>query len=133
MQKSYQAYKKNQVMTVSGDRLLLMLVDGLVRFIKSAQAALASGNNGEANNNMIKAQEILSELMTSLDKSAGDFAENLFSIYEFMLQSLIQANVKKDEHQLSQILDMAVELQETWNQVVKTAHMEKAGSACIAR
>lgn len=132
MQKSYQAYQKNQVMTVSNDKLLLMLCNGLVRFIKNAQSAMNAGKVAETNNNLIKAQGILSELMASLDRDAGDFAENLFAIYEFMHRSLVEANVRKDGHQLQQILDMAVDLQETWNQVVQAANSHKSQTAAGA-
>ena len=125
MQKSYQAYKKNQVMTVSSDRLLLMLCDGLVRFIRNAETAMENGKIDETNKNLIKAQDILSELMVSLDRNAGDFADNLFEIYEFLYHRLVEINVQKDLAGLHQTLEMALHLQEMWNEVVKAAGAEK--------
>lgn len=125
MYKPYQAYQKNQVMTVSNDRLLLMLCDGLVRFIRNAESALTDGKIDEANKNLIKAQGILSELMVSLDRGAGSFTDNLLEIYEFLYHSLIEVNIKKDQEGLQHILEMALDLQEMWNEVVRMVSMEK--------
>ena len=59
MERLYQKYQKNQVMTVSNEKLLLMLFEGLVRFIRSAQSALGEGDIAEVSNNLIKAQVFL--------------------------------------------------------------------------
>ena len=129
MERLYQKYQKNQVMTVSNEKLLLMLFEGLVRFIKSAQSALVKGDIAEVSNNLIKAQSILCELMASLDRSTGKLADGLFGIYEFMYRSLVEANVKKDEDKIQQVLEMAVDLQETWTEVARILSLEKEGAA----
>lgn len=133
MRKLYQAYQKNQVMTASNEKLLLMLFSGLVRFIKSAQSAIKNGDIAEANNSLIKAQAILSELMASLDRSVGKLAEDLFAIYEFMHRSLIEANIHKDEDKVQEVLEMAMELEETWSQAVRALTTEKEGAATAVR
>jgi flagellar protein FliS len=132
LERLYQKYQKNQVMTVSNEKLLLMLFEGLVRFIKSAQSALVKGDIAEVSNNLIKAQSILCELMASLDRSTGKLADDLFGIYEFMYRSLVEANVKKDEDKIQQVLEMAVDLQETWTEVARILSLEKEGAASAA-
>lgn len=133
MHKSYQAYQKNQVTTVSSERLLLMLYDGLVRFIRNAYDALGEGKIAEVSNNLIKAQAIIGELMVSLDRNAGDFADSLFSIYDFMNRSLVEANIKKDMDQIGNVLEVALDLQEMWNEAVRALSTERDGAARIAR
>lgn len=119
MPKSLNIYQKNQVMTVSKEKLLLMLCDGLVRFIRNAVSAFEKGNYEDINKNLLKAQAIVSELMVSLDRGAGEFAENIFSIYEFIHSGLMEANMKKDARQLQDLLKLAIAIQETWNEAAK--------------
>jgi len=132
VQKSYQAYIQNQVMTAPKEKLVLMLYDGMVRFIKNAMVACGEGNIEATNNNLLKAQSILFELMGSLDHEAGEIAENLLLIYDYMQRRLVEANIKKDVSMMEEVKGMAVELREAWQQSIKNlknqSYSEGAGS-----
>lgn len=119
MDNTFRLYQKNQVMTVSNDKLLLMLCDGLVKYIKNAICGFDSGNIQEINTNLLKAQSIVAELMASLDREAGEFADNLFQIYEYLYRGLMEANVKKDSSHIQELLGLAMEVQETWSAAAK--------------
>lgn len=120
MQKSFEVYQKNQIMTASNEKLLLLLCDGLVRFIRNGVSALEEGRIEDINTNLLKAQAIVSELMVSLDREAGEFAQNLYLVYEFLHRGLTEANIKKDAHLIQELLGLAMDLQGTWIAVARS-------------
>lgn len=91
----YTAYKTNSVNYASKDQLLLMLVDGAVKFAKIARQAIIDKNVKKAHENITKTEDIFTELRASLDTSAGEWAQNMFDVYGFINEKLFEANIKK--------------------------------------
>ncbi|OPJ60879.1 flagellar export chaperone FliS [Clostridium oryzae] len=114
----YSVYKKNSVNYASKEQLLLMLVEGAVKFIKIARQGILDKNVKVAHENMIKAQNIYYELMISLDeKSAGKWAVSLKQVYDFIIKKLVEANIKKDVSIIdNEILPLAENIKDTWEQ-----------------
>ncbi|NLK00894.1 MAG: flagellar export chaperone FliS [Clostridia bacterium] len=126
MQKSYQAYANNQILTASQDKLLLMLFDGMVRFTKNAAQACGEGKIEETNANLVKAQGILTQLMGNLNPDTGEIAGNLEQIYDYMHHQLVQANIKKDGSMIDEVHGMAMELREVWREAAMDARRGEA-------
>lgn len=116
---AYNVYKNNSVTYASKDQLLLMLVDGAVKFSKIAREALKEGNVKKAHENLIKTQDIFSELMISLDTNSGEWAKNIFNIYAFIKESLVKANLKKDIEELEKVIPLIEEVRDLWYEVEK--------------
>lgn len=116
---AYNVYKNNSVTYASKDQLLLMLVDGAVKFSKIAREALKEGNVRKAHENLIKTQDIFSELMISLDTNSGEWAKNIFNIYAFIKESLVKANLKKDIEELEKVIPLIEEVRDLWYEVEK--------------
>ena len=111
------AYMQNSVYTASKDRLLLMLYDGLVKFIKQGIAGLEEKNYEKANTNLIKAQNIISEFMATLDmQKGGELANKLNLLYDYMRRRLIEANIKKNKEIAVEILGYAEKLKGAFDQ-----------------
>jgi flagellar protein FliS len=66
----------------------------------------------------LKAEDIVAELMTDLDPDY-DISHDLYSLYEFINDCLVRANIKKDKELLDQSLDLINDMRQTWAQVVK--------------
>ena len=115
----YQKYQQNQVETVSPQQLVLMLYDGALRFLKLARSGIYQQNIEQSHNNIIKTQNILSELMSTLDMNQGEIAQNLFSLYDYMYQRLLDANLKKDCTPLNEVEALLSELRDTWAEASK--------------
>ncbi|MGI6148364.1 MAG: flagellar export chaperone FliS [Firmicutes bacterium] len=115
---AYQVYKQTQVQTASQGELLLMLFDGAIRFAHQARQFIHSGDLAAANAKLIRAQDIMTELMVSLDLEQGELAENLYKLYDFIHDCLVQANIKKDVDLIDQAIRFLTELRDTWRQVV---------------
>lgn len=113
-------YKKNQVYTASQENLVLMLYDGARRALNRSLQSLGAGDMEASNRSLLQAQNIVSELMAGLNFEAGEIADNLYALYEYMHHRLIQANIKKDAAACREVLDMIEELRAVWLQVIKS-------------
>jgi flagellar protein FliS len=110
----YQQYKENAILTASPEELVLMLYNGIIRFIDEAKTALQKKDYVETNAEIQRAQDIITELMLTLDMNY-DISKNLYNLYDYMLRRLIDANVKKDIEILDEVRGFAVELRDTWS------------------
>ncbi|NLL49332.1 MAG: flagellar export chaperone FliS [Firmicutes bacterium] len=115
---AYQVYRQTQVSTASQGELLMMLFDGAIRFARQSKDFMATGEFEQANAKLIRAQDILNELILSLDLDVGEIATNLQQLYVYIHDLLVQANIKKDPKVVDHAIDMLVELRDTWEQVV---------------
>ena len=113
-------YRQTQIDTAPKEQILLMLYDGAVRFLNQAKAGFAEKNIEKIHNNIVKVQNIITEFESTLDmKTGGEFAQNLFALYEYINTQLLLANIKKREECLDEALKHMTELRDTWRQAVK--------------
>jgi flagellar protein FliS len=120
MSNPYSQYQKTQVVTASREKILLMLYEGAIRFTKHAHAALKQGKVAEKGKYISKATAILSELMATLDfKAGGQLAVDLENLYVFMIDKLIEGNIKNDPECLAHVEQLLMTLFEAWKDVVE--------------
>lgn len=113
-------YQQNSVNTASKEKLLLMLLDGLVKFIKQGITGIEEKNIEKSNTNLIKAQSIILELIASLNmKIGGEISRSLSLIYDYMYRRLVEANIKKDADIANEVLGFAEELKETFEEAYR--------------
>lgn len=96
-----------------------MLVDGAVKFVKRGRIAIEEKNIPDAHNNLVRVQDIFSELMATLDRNAGKWAEDLFNLYAFINRTVAEANLKKDVKILDDAIELIVEVRDMWNEAYK--------------
>lgn len=115
-------YLKNQVMSASPNKLIEMLLQAAIKNIKLAQLAIEKQELAKAHEYFIKTQNILLELRTSLDKKqGGEIAEGLATLYEYMYQQLIEANIKKEVAPAQAVAELLSELLESWQAITQSA------------
>ncbi|MDI6786065.1 MAG: flagellar export chaperone FliS [bacterium] len=105
--------------------LILMLYEGALKFLGKAKEALTKKEDSDVGSNIIKAQNILTELMVSLDMSKGEVAKNLYKLYDYMNHRLIEANIKKDSGLINEVQGMVKELKDTWELAIEKLEEEK--------
>jgi len=131
-------YRETQIKTASKGKLIVMLYDGIVRNLDIAIEAIPEKQFDVANRSILKAQDIISELIVSLNMDAGDFSKNLLNIYSFLNARLIDANMRKAIEPLNFVRKMASELRESWIEITKKSQnpdleeMKKGGGIDIA-
>jgi len=114
----YQSYRKNQVETAGPGALMLMLYNGAIKYIRQSKLALAEKDIPQANYYLGRVQDILSELMGSLDPGGDALSRNLFSLYEYMYRLMIQANVKKSPELVENVEEMLISLRDAWQEAL---------------
>ncbi|HYH02949.1 MAG TPA: flagellar export chaperone FliS [Bacillota bacterium] len=113
----YQRYRQVQLETASPVELIIKLYDGAIRFVSLGQKALNEKDYTQANTWLLRAQDIIDELNLNLDMNAGEIAQNLRGLYNFFNRTLMDANVKKDTHNLQNVIDMLSSLRDAWSQI----------------
>lgn len=121
---AYQQYQNNMVNTASPQELTLMLYNGLIKFLNIAIEGISETNIEKANNNIIKAENILVEFMSTLDMSY-ELSNGLMSLYDYMNNRLILANVSKDKAIIEEVRELAEQLRDTWAQAMKMAKQQQ--------
>ncbi len=116
------AYKEAKVKTASQGRLIIMLYTEAIRQIDMAMEALAL-NEGvkhytEINASLNKAQDIVGELIASLDfEKGGEIADNLYGLYQFFNRELVESNLTKSVGNLAEVRRLMASLLEAWKTV----------------
>lgn len=112
---SVQQYRKAAVNSASPLQLVIMLYDGAIRFMNQAKDAMEKRELERQNEACKRAQDIVSELMSCLDlKQGGEIAQNLFALYTFTFDRIIQANIEDKPELLDQSIQVLAELRESW-------------------
>ena len=125
-----QEYLQVQVRTASPDQLLLMLLDGAVRFVERAMDRMERGDVEGKNELLLKAQKIILELIQSLNPSIGEkIYANLIGLYKFIYQRLLDGNLGNDRACLEEGLQILGVVRETWRQAVGIYRSGPAGAA----
>ena len=131
-------YRETQIKTASKGKLIVMLYDGIIRNLDIALEAIPEKQFDVANKSILNAQDIISELIVSLNMDAGDFSKNLLNIYSFLNARLIDANMRKAVEPIMFVRKMVSELRDAWVEITKKSQnpdldeMKKGGGIDIA-
>ena len=111
-------YQDNAVTTQSRGRLVVLLYDGAIKFLKLAIAAINNGNYADKGLYISKSQNIINELNTTLDMEiGGEIAQNLRQLYQFMGRHLNEANMESDPKKAQEVIDLLEELNQGWRAI----------------
>ena len=119
-------YKETTIKTASQGQLVVMLYDEAVKQLGKAIELLELNNTQkkdpsrieQINKSIMKTEEILTELMVSLDfEQGGEISKNLFSLYTWFNRELLEANINKDIERMLTVRDMLSDLRNTWSQI----------------
>jgi len=126
----YFQYQENQLKTATPGKLLIMAYDAAIRFARLAAEKMQQGKLDEQSANIIKVQNIILELISSIDpKFDAQLSANLQSIYSYMFDRLTQANIRDDAAALQEVIQMLIEMRSAWadaERLVRTGGSAKA-------
>lgn len=89
-------YQQAQVATADRGTLLMLMFEGALRFLSQAEAGLGEENVEQFSRFLGRAQAVIAELLHTLDHEAGgEIARDLERVYRFLLDHLLEANVRK--------------------------------------
>lgn len=119
-------YRQTQVSTVDKGRLIVLLYEGAIKFLRDAVSAQERGDIPAKANFINRALDIISELSQSLNmQDGGDIATNLKRIYVFWTDHLLKAKVSRDVKPMEDVIEMMSSLIEAWQTVCNDAEAAK--------
>jgi flagellar secretion chaperone FliS len=120
----YQSYQQNSVYTASPGELTLMLYNGCLKFIHLAKMAIEEKNIEKKNTNIQKAQNIVHELMVTLNQDL-EISKSMMPLYDYCYRRLVEANIKSDSAILEEVEGFITEFRDTWKQVIQINRQKK--------
>lgn len=117
------AYKESAVLTAPPEQLVLMLYDGIHRFLFQATVAMRDGNPALVNTKLQRAEAIIDELIATLDHSAGDISDRLNAIYLYSRRALGEARVERSPEKVEHVQGLIRELRDAWAEMCRGAEV----------
>jgi flagellar secretion chaperone FliS len=109
---------RTDIETASPHRLILLLLDGAIDKIRAARLAMQRGNIPEKGANTSWAISIIDGLRASLNvDKGGDLALNLDQLYDYMVRTLVEANLKSDARKLDEVEALLAEVRSAWRAI----------------
>ena len=107
-------YLVNEIEGVSQGKLVILLYDGAIKFLKFSLKYLEEKDIEKCHNNIMKTENIIYGLMLNVDQKAGKLSDNLLKVYEFLLWQLKEANILKDKEKILSVITLLDSLRNAW-------------------
>ena len=129
--KAWQAYRQVATQTASPGQLVLLLYNGVIRFLEQARLGFSLDDpkevNEAINNNIQRAQAIIQEMDQSLNmQEGGEFAARMRSLYDFFDRCLQESNMHKTEKGIQEVLKHVTVLRDAWSEMLQRGANEVA-------
>jgi len=120
-----QSYRKTNVVTSDPVRLVIICYEGTIDSLKLAKEKMKEKNYEKKAKAIIKAQDIIDELLGSLDlEKGGAIASNLSSLYNYMLRRILYGDVNRDIGAIDEVIGILTELLSAWQEVASKPDSE---------
>jgi flagellar protein FliS len=128
-------YKETRIQTASQGQLIIILYDESIKQLDRALEFMQMNSSGkkdpgkieQISKAILKTQEIITELMVSLDfEQGGEIAKNLFALYTWFNKELLEANIKQDLKRIATVRNMLNELRGAWSEIAAKNNAETA-------
>lgn len=118
----YETYKQQSVLTMTQGEMLNKLYEETVKQLSCAEVFIEQKDFQKTNDSLQRAQRIINHLKATLNYDYA-VSGNLASLYDFFVEQIVQANVKKSSQPITEIIPMVKELQQTFVQADRLARI----------
>lgn len=117
---AHSTYQNVQITTTDRGRLLLMMYEGAIKFLKQAKVGLESNDMTKFCRFLSKGQAIIAELMNTLDfEKGGTIARDLDRLYDFMLFYLTEANLYRDPKRITRVIGLIETIYSAYKEIIE--------------
>jgi flagellar protein FliS len=117
---AHSKYQSVQVTTTDRGRLLLMLYEGAIKFLRQAKVGIEKNDLPTFCRYLSKGQAIIAELMNTLDfEKGGQIAKDLDRLYDFMLFYLTEANLERNPEKVAKVIDLLETIHEAYKDIIE--------------
>lgn len=126
----YGKYKKTSIESANKEKVLLLLYEGAIKFVKQAKEANESKQIAVRGEMIGRAYDIVMELSNTLDfKVGGEVAVNLQQLYIFVMEELTNANITGDNKHFDNSLKILTILYDGWVQAIASLKKKESQGA----
>lgn len=125
MHNPYSQYRQTQIQTAPPEQLVLMLYDGAIKFATQSIESIKNNDISAAHQTLVRVQDIVNELMLSLNSDAGEIADQLHMLYDYLYRRAVEANIKKDVEIVEEVVRFLRELRVTWAEAILIARQQQ--------
>ncbi len=130
MKNAFQKYKATSVQSASREKLLLMMYEGAIRFVKQAITAIEQKQIADKGTNIGRAYDVIMELNNTLDhKVGGEISKNLEQLYMYMTEQLTKGNIDNNTENLKNVLKILETLYDGWKMAVEQIKKQEQSKA----
>lgn len=130
---AHNAYQSVQVTTTDRGRLLLMMYEGAIKFLRQAKAGLEENDIPKFCRFLSKGQAIIAELMNTLDfEKGGSIARDLDRLYDFMLFYLTEANLHRDPQRIQKVISLIDTIYGAYKEIIEKEKAEQRKTPAAA-
>lgn len=116
----YQKYQQQSVMTMTPGEMLTRLFDELIKQLSAFKEYNSQKDYALANDALQRAQRILRHLDATLDRQY-EVSHGLSALYDYFIRRTVEANLRKDDAPIDEILPMVTELRDSFIQADRLA------------
>jgi flagellar protein FliS len=117
---AHATYQNVQITTTDRGRLLLMMYEGAIKFLKQSKAGLEEKDIAKFCRFLSKGQAIIAELMNTLDfEKGGTIARDLDRLYDFMLFYLSEANLYRDGERVTRVINLIEIIYSAYKEIIE--------------
>ena len=122
--KAWQSYRQVATKTASPAQIVLLLYNGIIRFLEQARQGFGLDDpkefNEAINNNIQRAQAIINEMNQSLNMTeGGEFAEKMRGLYDYFDRRLQESNISKTEPGIVEVIKHVTILRDAWSEMIQ--------------
>jgi flagellar protein FliS len=116
------AYKsvgiKDDLAVADPHRIIQLLMQGSLENMAKAKGAMERKDFAEKSRTVSKAMSIISALQHSLDMDVGgDVPQNLWSLYDFMVNHLMQASRESNPAKVDDVIEIMIKIKSGWDAI----------------
>jgi flagellar protein FliS len=129
----YQQYRATKVETAGSVDLVVMLYQGAVKFIRLGIDAIERNDPKTTHTNLVRAQDIIVELLSSLNhEEGGQIASQLSGVYDYCFRRLVTANVKQDPIPAREVVGILRDLGTAWQEIAAQQRQAQGTRQAVA-
>lgn len=119
--KNLKAYKNNSLqadMSVADPhRVIQLMLQGLLERLAQTKGAIDRKDYEAKSLSVSKAMALLNGLQDSLDLSYGKIPEDLFALYDYMKNRLLDSSRDMDKEPIDEIMGLVNTIKSAWDQI----------------
>lgn len=121
------AYLRTQVLTASPEKLRLLLLEGVLRFLRQGRDGLERKDYAASYEGFSQARNIVVELMTSIrEEQAPELCARVRSLYTFIFRIIAEASLEKDPAKADKAIELMEYERATWELAMKRIASESS-------